>query len=1261
MGGKSLATITLLSITLALIMVTAPTCLAQAPSTNVTIQLQCYNGTDVIPLANETVTIKIVNATDPTNFKLFTGKTNGTGHITITDIPIADTQEVNVTVWWNATWGVSYLINYTSNIALSALNNTPLTCSIYNVRLRPVDSADEGLPYAIIRILDVNASKMMYDVNAGPKGITGELKIPIPLDAITFAPSENYYIRITVYWTPTTPVSMIKVFNVTQSAVDWEGTINDYYIVELPCSVYYVTVTRIVDQNNRPVTSRGDLFVSACIYWNGTLVSNVSRVENGETTMRVATIATDDERGIGELTDYEFRVYWRWNTPSIEYLVYVSKEEFGPITGNTSYSEDTRTNTVYGSVMLVDKGGNPLSEAKVEITFPVYNYVFATDSNPTLGLDGCVDWSPIITSWWWPETFFDDVMLLPIMHNNTVLTFSIKATFEGIDVLKTTFKPADYETWDTHPRWYVPMLKLTCNVTYVSFTLLDVSSRLLSGPAILKVTYPDYGVTLSFTVFDGVGGRRVPEGSGLTATIDYKDVEGLPLLEPKSFVVNETSTSITLKFPVYNLIVYVYDWYGKVKLEKFNCTITFTKGLWNGITQIASYNDTLKSHIFEQMPAGGTYAVNVSTRMDGTTPGFDADGAKGRFLARVTVTMPASDYVVDVKVPLYNPTFVVKAADGTDLPAYLANLTYIVVQANTSTVAPIFVNNTVKITYESNQTLGVCFVGGWIYPLRVYVAGVLVYGDAVKLPTDTDVVTIKVNVYSPAIKVLTYDGKYPIPNMTIRYGWTGLNVTNFTASGLLNNDWSEYYEAFKGVSISPTEVIAYNTSAVTDATGAAKLWVPVWNVSGLNYTTIVYGVYTIPGVTGGVPSTAPVVQVAPYDDTWIGIMGKLVNITGAEDVGDVKVYACNFYVEVLDYLNRPLANYTVFVNGTYVAGTFKDVIATSKTNATGVASFTSGVGGIFFFANYTYVVNAFEEGTPYPQMVRASLCANWSQDYVVTVNFPGALIIKALDWSGAPLVGATVKLFWASGPWAGGLTAIAKTDKDGVAVINMVDTVSYYTVEVWFKGSLVNQKYRLEEQLRFPEGVNVFSYTERMLVFNPKMMFVSDLGTALPAGIDIEVKLPDGSTVKAKTDAAGSVILSQVPIGKCTVRATWEGVGIYASDLWISSDAPLVLKTTVYEVTISVVSRRGTPLAGATVEFVYPSGRAETVTLDSEGKSPRLLVATSPTINVLRISKVTWAGVPLSLETFRAAITASGPVTFRAINVYALKVSVVGL
>ncbi|MEM1624527.1 MAG: hypothetical protein QXP95_02920 [Candidatus Nezhaarchaeales archaeon] len=1263
MNRSLIATATLLSITLIIV---AATSLGVSAQTTIPLimQLKYLNGTSLdLNLSNERVTVVLWNATLTEVFRDVL--TNETGHIVLsTKFSPSDT--VNMMIWWNASWGVSYIVNVTTNVALEDLNTSIVNCSIYNVRLKAVDNttAYGALPYARTVLSDVEAKKVMYDVTTNMYGLTGFLRLPAPLltDGTINA---TYRFKVVVYWTPTTPVSMVSVYNVTWYPADIQTASTNTatapsFCNNTVCSVYRIVIRAgsIVTMNNVNLSSQGDLFAYACIYSDGILMSEQARIDNGGTSFRVATYAIPEQPGSGTLQSYEFRVYWRWERPSVEYLVNVSANLFDIIDDNKDISDTIYTDTVAMAIELLDKSNNPLTVYDVALTFPVYGYTLSTSTGTGGAPTGYVDFSAIVGTG--NETYPSYWLPLPWKHNGTVLNYRIKATFEGIPVLDKTFNLTDYVTWKTLVD-NVKVLNFTCNVYWVSFNLLDAHDKLLSGIASLKVTYPDYGVTLSFQVLDGAGGRRMPGGSGLTATIDYKDVEGLPLLEPASFNINDTSTSIALKFPVYNLVVYVYDWYGEVKLEKFNCTITFTKGLWNGITQIASYNDALKSHTFEQMPAGGTYAINVSTRTDGTTPGLNASGAIGKLLARVTVTMPASDYVTDVRVPLYNPTFVIKAADGSDIPAYLANLTYIVVKANTSTIEPepIFVNNTVQITYESNQTLGVCFVGGWVYPLRVYVAGVLVYGEAVKLPADTDVVELRVNLYGSTIRVLTYDGSYPIPNMCIRFGWTGLNVTALTASELLG-DLSNYFNYFKSVT-TDTNVIAYNTSkAVTNADGVAKLWVPVWNVSGLNYTTIVYGVYTIPGVTGGVPSTAPVVQVAPYDDTWIGIMGKLVNITGAEDVGDVKVYACNFYVEVLDYLNRPLANYTVFVNGTYVAGTFKDVIATSKTNATGVASFTSGVGGIFFFANYTYVVNAFEEGTPYPQMVRASLCANWSQDYVVTVNFPGALIIKALDWSGAPLVGATVKLFWASGPWAGGLTAIAKTDKDGVAVINMVDTVSYYTVEVWFKGSLVNQKYRLEEQLRFPEGVNVFSYTERMLVFNPKMMFVSDLGTALPAGIDIEVKLPDGSTVKAKTDAAGSVILSQVPIGKCTVRATWEGVGIYASDLWISSDAPLVLKTTVYEVTISVVSRRGTPLAGATVEFVYPSGRAETVTLDSEGKSPRLLVATSPTINVLRISKVTWAGVPLSLETFRAAITASGPVTFRAINVYALKVSVVG-
>jgi hypothetical protein len=37
-------------------------------------------------------------------------------------------------------------------------------------------------------------------------------------------------------------------------------------------------------------------------------------------------------------------------------------------------------------------------------------------------------------------------------------------------------------------------------------------------------------------------------------------------------------------------------------------------------------------------------------------------------MGSATVTMPNSDYVVAIRAPLYNPTFVVKAADGSDVP-----------------------------------------------------------------------------------------------------------------------------------------------------------------------------------------------------------------------------------------------------------------------------------------------------------------------------------------------------------------------------------------------------------------------------------------------------------------------------------------------------------------------------------------------------------------------------------------------------------------
>ncbi|MEM4576917.1 MAG: carboxypeptidase-like regulatory domain-containing protein [Candidatus Nezhaarchaeales archaeon] len=1271
--SRLIATVTLLSMALIIVMAMAPVSVsAQAQEAKTLIlRLQYRNGTEskLLDLSNERVTIQF---NDTVSFKNLV--TNGEGSVVL-NLPAGWKTDyvVYMKVWWNTSWGVSYLVNITGSSTnlkqLSHLNGTNVNCSIYNVRLKAVGSDEESLPYARIAIYDVNAGKIVRDETTTKEGLTGLLKLPATINENK--DFENYEFRVTVYWTPTTPVAKIPVYNVTWTPNDIRSAsidtaTNDFN--KTKCSVYTITLEgqNIVTKNNVPLSSQGDLFIYAYVCSNGTLMSEQVRVDSRTTKFRVATVAFDDQPGAGRLSSYEFRVYWRWERASIEYIVYAKSNPFGTITEDVTHPGSLETETVAMAIGMLDKSENLLTLYDVAITFPIYGYTLSTSTGTSGAGTGLVDFSAIVgTS---GEYYGPDWLPLPIKHGDTVLTYRIKANFEGIPVLDESFDLTGWNTWEIWEN--VPLLNFTCNVYWVSFRLLDASGKELVGPASLKVTYPDYGATLSFQIFNGSGGRRMSGGSGLTAVIGYKDVDGLAPLSPAKFDINDTSTSIALKFPVYNLVVYVYDWYGEAKLGGLNCTITFTKGLWNGLTQVGVENATAKSYTFEQLPAGGTYTINTYTKKGAqATPGFEAPNAQGKLIGKATVTMPSSDLTTSIKAPLYNPKFVIKAADGSSIPPELADLTYILVCANTSANPALLFNKSVEITYVSNQTKNICFVGGWNYPVRVYIGGVVVFNEPVRLPDPavTEAVTLNVNLYKSAIKALTYDGRTPIPNLEVRYGWTGINVTKFDAGQLFSDDWSSYLNLFKGVDATHDgSVIAYNTSrTVTGADGTAYLWVPVWSINeaGLNFTTIVLGVYTVPEQTGGVPATAPKKLVIHRDYCKVGIEGMRANVTAVKpDIGNLKTYAYNFYVKVLDYLDRPLANYVVFVNGSYVAGEFEDVIATQRTNSSGVASFVSGVGGVFFFANYSYIANAFEDVTvDYPQVASSSLEANnWAQGSVITAKFPGALIIKALDWSGSPLVGATVKLFWASGSWASGLTALARTDANGMVTINMVDTTKIYTVEVWFRGSVINQKYRLEEQLVFPDGVNVFSYTERMLVFSPKFTLISDTGVALPTGITVNVSWPDGAVETYTTDATGSVMLKQAPIGKYRVEAVWENVVIYISDLWISSDAPVTLKTTVFEVGLRILTPKGTPLAGAEVSIVYPNGKEVTVVLDSQGKVVLPFVAVDEVRNVLTVKSVTWKNAVISLTGNKATIRASDTVSFYTANVYTLTVSVVG-
>ena len=1239
-----LAAVTLLSIALVLLTATAS---AQAQKTTVILQMRYYNGTTPIPLANEYVTVRI------NDFVARNVKTNGTGWITIKDVPFGAADVVEVRAWWNASWGISYFVGYTGG-ALGDLNETAVDCSIYNVKIAPVDKGVEPRPlqYAVVKVVDLNESKLMYEVNVGLRGLTDNLAIPAPLDEVTLDYA-NYYFRLLVHWSPTPPAK-VKVFNGTfrydtTIGLSIETEANGYAAIS--CSVYYATVEGILTRNDVPLSSMGDVFVYACIYSNGTLMSEQARVYEGSTdSFRMATVAYDgDWDGNGRLSSYEFRVYWRWERPSIEYLVYSRANVFGAITQSGIFGLPDPTDTVDMYMLLLDKSHNPVPLTDVSLIFPIYNYEFKTTTGTGGASEGFVDFSRIVG-------LTGGRIQLPMKHGTTVLTYRIKATLEGIPVLDETFDLTDYEEW-MPPLWAPLYTKaFICDVYWASFSLVDARGNSLSGPASLTITYPDYGVDISFIIVDGVGGRRLPGGTGLTAVIDYKDVSGLEPIAPASFNITEGSTAVTLKFPVYNLKVFVYDWYGNVKVRGLNATTTFTKGLWAGVTQVGKYNATEVSYLFEQMPAGGTYTVEAYTNMTSPyTVGFE--NAPGRLVASITITMPSNDYVATMRMPLYNPTFVVKAADGSDVPPELLDYTYIVVQANTSTASPIFVNKSAQITYMSNQTEGVCFVGGWKYPVVVYIGGVVVYNATVTLPdpAETETVTLEVSLYRSMINATTYSGVYPVPGLLVRYGWVGVNVTNFGGADLLTRNWGTYLTYFKGVTTSPPSVIAYNeTTAVTGTDGTAYLWVPVWSTRYLNFTTIIYGVYTIPGTTPGVPSTAPARLVIHNDTIKVDISGKLTNVTAlAYDVGKVRTYAYDFKVRVLNYLDAPLANYVVLVNASLVG----------LTGATGELAVTSKAPA-FYFGNYSYEVATLlkvQEGVEVanPQTVAEALTFNvWKHGDVVTLKFPGALIVKALDWEGNPLKGAIVRLYWANGTYAGTLTAVKKTNDEGVATIPMVNTASRYTVEVWWMGSIVNREYRLEEQLEFPSPV--FSYTERMMVYSPRMTLVSELGTALPAGIRVEVMWPDGVVRPTTTDSTGSILLTQAPVGKYTVKATWNVVTIYSSDLWIQSSEPITLKTSVHEVTLRLLTKRGTPLAGAQVQVSLPNLATETVVLDSEGRSPKLLVPVDAEKNKLEIRSVTWQGVAITLDRGAEVIKASGEVTFYATNVYELKVSVVG-
>jgi len=155
----------------------------------------------------------------------------------------------------------------------------------------------------------------------------------------------------------------------------------------------------------------------------------------------------------------------------------------------------------------------------------------------------------------------------------------------------------------------------------------------------------------------------------------------------------------------------------------------------------------------------------------------------------------------------------------------------------------------------------VCFVGGWKYPVAVYIGGVVVYNGTVTLPDPavTETVTLKTSLYKSMINATTYSGVYPVPGLAVKYGWVGVNVTNFSGQDLLTTNWGTYLSNFKGVTTSEPShnSLQQDRGQRRGPTASRTCGCRSGALKYLNFTTIVYGVYTVPGTTPGVPSTAP--------------------------------------------------------------------------------------------------------------------------------------------------------------------------------------------------------------------------------------------------------------------------------------------------------------------------------------------------------------------------------------------------------------------
>ncbi|RLE79401.1 MAG: hypothetical protein DRJ51_07855, partial [Thermoprotei archaeon] len=789
--------------------------------------------------------------------------------------------------------------------------------------------------------------------------------------------------------------------------------------VYLNCSVYAYEMY-LLDHStpgNRLASTAGYLEIEASMYLSNSSLGTVhiarprSTDSHGKVVLRYAARCVDEEEGHRLLgipsTPTNLTVYWKSTILGVQYLIlnltlsydtpgYGNIAPYGNMTGVRATWFKCYANYTY--IQLVDSSDptypQPLFEnTQVTLTFPGANPIECSVNNT-----GFVDLSFVNYT-------------LPLRNGMEALDdYHIAVDYLGVQVLDTDFDPNTFSRYTVDGILYPFAFKhFVCNVYLVEFYLLDAHDRNLANMSQVKLVHPT-GASFTITIPAGGSGTwRIPGGTGYTLTIRYKSDDWLEPLNTATFDVASNkigADALTFKAPVYDVFVKITNFEKTWWVEGVNVCLTWSYPItwtqWGNMSStVASQSRSIEPVRYIQLYQipKGTYTLAMYAN---STPGLERYFNK---IGEYTITVVDSD-VYDSKVNtwIFDPKITILTADGEVLPAYTlaANTTYLVTVFNVSTAYTKTYNSTNGLSYiqlYTNITQQRVFVGGATYNFTLYAGGVTVYGPSITFaaPPTTEI-EVTTSIHKVTFVTKDYEGELTIPNLKVAVYWTGINYTYFRSQLTAGDAWITRYSfmntsviwsnwtIFRNVDANYAPWVSgvtrnfmlYNVSSLTNESGEAVFYIPVWCYSKRPepyHTPIEYNVTTVPGTTPDVPSDLETRSVIyrryptvlgtnaefEYHAPWF------YNVSTSE-TKTLNVYAASFKVRVVDSNNRPLEGYyvkAIIRPGSLTRAKSTHIIGQALTDSDGWAYITSSSGeDTIYWCNYSYVLWIYRVPAP---------------------------------------------------------------------------------------------------------------------------------------------------------------------------------------------------------------------------------------------------------------------------------------------------------